>query len=169
LEEFEGPLEEQDFWNQRKQREDWVRELGEKEWTLHTMLEAHDGLIDRRDRVRSAALGALMDLAEKDPDPVEVTPLALLRSYVGYFTAASGAAQVFYRFLLELGTDEADRILREILHNTDPMRNRDFEQLGRYLVESDADKYLQVLEDADLSTKKGKIFRRVKREAREET
>jgi len=156
----------EEVWEEdRKRREDWVRELADQEWHMHTFLEAHDGLLDRRDRVRGAAFGALLSLAEKEPDPVEVTPLSLLWHYIGSFTAASGAAQEFYRFLVDTETEEADRILREILRDTDPMRNEDFERLVEYLMENEVDEYLQLLEAADLSNKKGKIFRRVKREA----
>ena len=155
----------EEWYEQSKSREDWVRELGDEEWDIHTLLEAHAALVDRRDRVRFAAAGALMELAEKDPEPVAVTPLMLLRSYVRTFTATSGSTQQFYRFLLDLKTDEADRILHEILSDTDHMRNKDFENLIRYLIETDEKECLKVLEGAELSNKKGKIFRRVKREA----
>lgn len=152
----------------RKRREDWVRELADGQWNMHALLEAHDALLDRRRSVRAAAFGALLSLAEEEPEPVEVTPLALLWRYIGAFTVASGAAQEFHRFLVDSDTKEADRILREILHDTDPMRNEDFERLVEYLAENQEDEYLQILEACDLSNKKGKIFRRVKREAGEE-
>lgn len=164
MDDFEGPFDEEMYFDEGKTREDWVRELADEEWNLNTMLEAHDGLLDRRPEVRSAAFGALMALAEKDPDPVEVTPLSLLRSYAGAFTVASGAAPAFYRFLVELDIEDANLILRDILQKTDGMRNRDFENLVRFLFEADAQEHLQQLERADLSNKKGKIFRRLKSE-----
>ena len=159
-----GESFEDDWEDQRKTREDWVRELADGEWNMHALLEAHDALLDRRGTVRAAAFGALISLAQEEPEPVEVTPLALLRRYIGDFTVASGAAQQFYRFLVDSDTKEADRILRSILQNTDPMRNQDFERLVEYLVENQEDEYMQILEACDLSNAKGKIFRRVKRE-----
>ena len=147
-----------------KRREDWVRELADGDWDMHALLEAHDALLDDRSSVRSAAFSALLSLAEKEPDPVEVTPLSLLYSYAGLFTVASGMNLGFYRFLVDSDIDEAERILRGILSDPGGMRNQDFEWLVRYIVAEGKEEYLQELESADLSKNKGKIFRKVKRE-----
>ena len=149
----------------RKRREDWVRDLADQEWDMQTLLEAHSGLVDRRYKVRWAAFLSLLSLAKKEPEPVEVTPLALLRRYIGSVASIPGAAQSLYRHLVDTDTKAADRLLRDVLQNTDPMRNQDFARLVEYLMENRENEYLQLLEAADLSNKKGKIFRRVKREA----
>ena len=149
----------------RKRQEEWMRELADEEWNMHTLLEAHAGLVNRRHKVRHAAYFALLSLAEKEPEPVKVTPLALLRRYIGSVTSIPGAAQQVYRYLVDADTRAADRLLRDVLQNTDPMKNKDFEHLVEYLVENQEDEYMQILEASDLSNAKGKIFRQVKREA----
>ncbi len=136
--------------------------LGRAEWNLGTLLELFLGLIDRSEDVRLAALDALMDIAKRHPEPLQVSPIRLLAQNISLPTVASGFRSVIFCFLLELDTPEADYEVRQILRAG--IRNEDFGDFLDILVETGKLKLLEELKQERLSKAKTKILREVLQE-----
>ncbi len=103
--------------------------MQEKEWTLDTVLELHCGLLDHGHQVREAAMDALLDLAKRNPGPVNITPARLLRYFMHTFTASSGIAVEVVQCLANLKSAETDEILTELVESGDGSN----EQFSRWL------------------------------------
>ncbi len=101
----------------RDQRISKIRAVEEAPWTLETILGLHCGLLDHAHDVSEAAMDTLIGIALKRPDPVAVTPVALLAYFVNVFTVASGIDARVVRCFAELHTAEADAALSELLES----------------------------------------------------
>ena len=101
----------------RDQRIRQIRAVEEAPWTLETILGLHCGLLDHAHDVSEAAMDTLIEIALKHPDPVAVTPVALLAYFANAFTIASGIDGRVVRCFAELHSPEADTALSELLES----------------------------------------------------
>jgi hypothetical protein len=93
-------------------------------WSLGTLLDMHIGLLDHAEEVRLAAVEALEAMVRRSPEPLTLTPTTFLAHHMFSFTAASGAAQQIFEFLVELRTPEGVQLAMEALERVS--RNEDF-------------------------------------------
>ncbi len=101
----------------RTERMRQIRAVEDAPWTLETILGLHCGLLDHAHDVREAVMETLMETALKRPDPVAVTPVALLAYFANAFTVASGIDARVVRCFAELHSPEADTALSELLES----------------------------------------------------
>ncbi len=94
-----------------------IRAVEKTPWTLETILGLHCGLLDHAHDVSEAAMDTLIEIALKRPDPVAVTPVALLAYFVSAFTVASGIDARVVRCFADLHTPEADTAVCELLES----------------------------------------------------
>ena len=74
--------DDRDFEPPWERKEKQMEKLGGSEWTLGALLTLYQGLTDRSDRVRSSAMVSLMEIAEKNPEPVKVTSLQVMMRFL---------------------------------------------------------------------------------------
>ncbi len=103
--------------------------MGKADWSLETILGIHLGLLDHAHQVSEAAMGALIEIADRKPGAVPVTPVTLLALYMHSFTVASGVSLAVVKCFADLHTAEADEVLKDTLESWHGSN----EQFGRWL------------------------------------
>lgn len=142
--------------HQKEEKIEETHSMESSEWDLDTFLYLHSRLLARSEAVRLTALDALMDIAEKELKPLMVTPMTLLAYGMFDVTVASGYRPHIFRFLAEVGTSEADRIMEDIL--TRNIRNEDFREFLDILIEKGRVDLIRDLEGKKLSKPKTEIL-----------
>jgi hypothetical protein len=132
------------------------------EWNLDTLMDLHLGLLDHAEEVRLAAVESLEAIAERSPKPLTLTPAGFLARYIFSFTAASGAAQQIFEFLLGLNAPEAIRLTMEALEQVS--RNEDFNAFVEILTRHHRLDLLRQFPQDRLGKAKRRVLRRARGE-----
>ena len=140
-----------------------LRGLARAPWNFVTLLNLHFGFLDNSYRVREAALDALIAIAGRRPEPISVSPVALLRNVMFDFTAASGATPHVFRLLLEIDDAESRAAVKDILDHGYGS-NDDFYNFVSAIADLDKRDLLEYLKAKKLSKQKTRILNRVLRE-----
>ena len=104
------------------------------EWSFDTLLAIICGLLDHAEDVNVASLETLKKIAKRGPVPISVTPISVIEHFVFGFTVSSGAAPETFRFLVELGTPEANAAIKRALEKA--ARNEDFKTFVNIIIEA---------------------------------
>ena len=104
--------------NASEQRgENQIGSLKDAEWNLDTLLELHYWLFHRSRKAQQSALEVLLEITDRNPKSVSVSPLDLLRHAIYPLAFGSGAAPIIFYSLAEHDTPAADEALKEISEN----------------------------------------------------
>ena len=147
----------------RTERAEQTLALKSRDWNLDTFMTLHLGLLDHAWQVRHAALEALIEIAVRRPEPVSVSPVALLRNVMFSFTASSGATPHVFRLLLELDDDESRAAVKDILDHGYGS-NDDFDSFVNAIADLDRRDLLDYLKTTKFSKQRTRILNRVLRE-----
>ena len=140
----------------RKERVKAMHSLEEEEWNLNTLLHLHLGICDHAEDVRYAAIDTLMEIVTRSPEPLAVSPIAMLTRYMFEFTVASGGTPNMFRFLVQLGTPEAAQAVEDALKRVG--RNEDFKIFLDILIEAGMSDIIEKMEKENLSKTKTKLL-----------
>jgi hypothetical protein len=134
--------------------------LGDAPWDLETFLAIHLGLLDHSEDVRGAAIEALQCMAQRKPEALAVTPVALLAHFMHAFTVASGIGLATLRCLVELDTAESLEVVKAVLESGRGS-NSQFEAWVEILGDANKVNILRNVELARLSKARRNIINRV--------
>ena len=137
-----------------------AKDFIQAEWDLDTFLELYASFLHRSRKRQGNALAELLELADKNPEPIKVSPLDLLKKLVPPLAYDSGAPLLFYS-LAEFNTPAADEALKEILREPGQVRNEDFKKFIEIAISEGKQDLLKVLEQKTLSREKREILRRM--------
>ncbi len=136
-----------------------MRKLAQEPWTLDLFLALAQGLMDRHEDIRIAAIESLQEIAQAHPEPIAVSPLALIACFSSDFTVASGMRLAIFRFFINHKTPESRRILKDLL-DSPHMRNEDFQFLVNAVADSQDPELLAFLKALQMPAKqKAKVLR----------
>lgn len=136
-----------------------MRKLAKEPWTLDLFLALVQGLMDRHEDIRIAAIESLQEIAATHPEPVAVSPLKLIAYFGSDFTVASGMRPAIHQFLIGHKTPESRRIVKDLL-DSPHMRNEDFQFLVNAVVDSKDPELLAFLKALQIHAKqKAKMVR----------
>lgn len=144
---FEEPRTDGLLRGPRNERSKPMRALGKAPWDLETLLGLHLGLLDHAEDVRIAAMKALQHIAQRKPDSIGISPVALLAYFMHSFTAASGMSLATFQCFVELNTAESIKIVEAVLESGQGS-NIQFE--GWVTILRDANR-LEILRNVDLA------------------
>ncbi len=144
------------FSSSRNERVQQINSLNDADWDLFTLSSLHEGLMDRDEGVRGASMNVLMDFAERNPNPIQITPISLIQYYMFDFTAASGFARNIFQFLVDLDTPKANETIGHIIRGN--MRNEDYSDFIDILIKRGKLNLLKELIEEKLSKKKTEIL-----------
>lgn len=140
-----------------------LRDLKGKPWSLDTLLILHEAMLDRSGSLYLSAVDILMELAKSSPEPVAISPLDLLARCE--FTVASGYRLDLFELLLDLGTPEAERLVKDMLWPS--ARNEDFRYLLEMLARRGRLDLVRALDPSAYSQTKAKMIRAILAEHKE--
>ena len=144
----------------RNERKELMTALGDAPWNLETVLAFHLGLLDHSEEVRLAAMEALQCMAQRKPEPLALTPVALLADFMHGFTAASGIGLATFRCLVELDTAESRKVVKAVLESGQGSNNQ-FEEWVKILRDANELDILRNVEFTRLSKVRRNIINRV--------
>ena len=121
---FEEPRTDGLLRGPRKKRKELMTALGDAPWDMETFLALHLGLLDHSEDVRVAAMEALQCMAQGKPEPLALTPVALLAHFMHPFTVTSGIGLATFRCLVELDTAESLRVVKAVLESARGSNNQ---------------------------------------------
>jgi hypothetical protein len=147
-----------------QRRDERIRALKDAEWNLETLFELHYWLTHRSQKAQQNALHALLDIVDRNPDAIRVSPLDLLKDVICPLAFGSGAVDLIFYLLAERNTRAADEAMKEILRDSGTARNQDFQKFIEIAIANDKRQLLSVLNDQALSQTKSKILRQALKE-----
>ena len=156
---FEAPRTDGLLRGPRTDRTKLMRALGNAPWDLETLLGLHLGLLDHAEDVRIAAMKALQHIAQRKPDPIAISPVALLAYFMHSFTAASGMSLTAFQSFVELNTAESSKVMQAVLEPGQGS-NIQFEQWVTILRDANRIELLRNVELAKFSKARRKVIER---------
>jgi hypothetical protein len=157
---FEEPRTDGLLRGPRNERKELMTALGDAPWNLETFLAFHLGLLDHSEEVRLAAMEALQCMAQRKPEPLALTPVALLADFMHAFTVASGIGLATFRCLVKLDTAESLEVVKAVLESGQGSNNQ-FEEWVKILRDANKLDILRNVEFTRLSKVRRNIINRV--------
>jgi len=135
------------------------RSLKDADWNLDTLLELHYGFLHRSTKQQMRALDALLHIVDRNPEPMTVSALDLLKDIISPLAYGSAGADLLFLSLAQRNTPAADEAMKQILRDSGKARNEDFRRFLEIVITEGKPELLNVLDDLQLSQTKSKLLR----------
>lgn len=142
-----------------QREEDKRRALKDADWNLDTFMELHYLFLQRSSKKQMHALDALLHIADRNPEPMTVSALDLLKDIISPLPYGSPGADLLFLSLAERNTLAADEAMKQILRDSAGARNEAFGKFLEIAIGKGKSELLDVLDGLPLSQTKSKLLR----------